>query len=61
MTAGLDQFWRCSTCGFGVSLGQPAKFTAPPLCSQHGEMEQCTAEGFAADINRTEEGEQDAA
>jgi hypothetical protein len=29
MTAGLDQFWRCSTCGFGVSPGPAGQVHGP--------------------------------
>jgi hypothetical protein len=47
----LNQFWRCPVCGIGRALGDPGTFTWPPICRAHGEMEQCTAEGFKADID----------
>jgi hypothetical protein len=52
----LDQFWRCPDCGAGIAMGPPARFTAAPTCATHGEMEQCVAEGFNADLrsNRDE-------
>jgi hypothetical protein len=55
----LDQFWRCPVCGAGLATGAPATMSKPPRCS-HGEMEQCTREGFELDFNRWK-GESDAA
>lgn len=49
LPAGLTEFWRCSTCHAVQSIGAPGRFTKPPRCWAHGEMEQVTEAALRAD------------
>ena len=46
---GVDQFWRCPRCEYGMGAGSPARLS-PPVCPFHRvECEQILEDGFYAD------------